>query len=295
MASYLVDMCRRAAEVISQNLRVSGPSIRKMTCDSMLALAYSKAPTVAEVFLDYFFLLQECEECEEARVHIDNLWKFVQRFHLQLLMYIYSLVLFSRISEFPGRIRPPCTTMPWTIWPALVVLWGVCWMFYPPTGSSVDEVEVEAPVFLDPLEQALDIECRYSSQSPQYSGILTLSGDPDIWWQQPAVIPLWDDFPDTLGMEGDSCPLAAEPSSETEPLILPLGSSALLPSLICQPNPFTFLPRHQAEADPSHPDTALSVVSIPDLIPQLQTREGENVDIDLGEGTDTAARVVARS
>jgi hypothetical protein len=27
------------------------------------------------------------------------------------------------------RLRAPCTTMPWTIWPALVVLWGVCWMF----------------------------------------------------------------------------------------------------------------------------------------------------------------------
>jgi len=32
-------------------------------------------------------------------------------------------------SEFPrGRLHL-CTTMPWTIWTALVVLWGVCWMF----------------------------------------------------------------------------------------------------------------------------------------------------------------------
>ncbi|KAH6611670.1 hypothetical protein B0J18DRAFT_84484 [Chaetomium sp. MPI-SDFR-AT-0129] len=34
--------------------------------------------------------------------------------------------------KFPGAaggIRHPCTTMPWTLWPALVVLWGVCWMF----------------------------------------------------------------------------------------------------------------------------------------------------------------------
>lgn len=42
-----------------------------------------------------------------------------------------TILLFSRFSAFPNRCRPPCTTMPWTIWPALMVLWGVCWMFYP--------------------------------------------------------------------------------------------------------------------------------------------------------------------
>ena len=43
---------------------------------------------------------------------------------------LYLLLLYFSFSEFPNRLRPPCTTMPWTIWPALVVLWGVCWMFY---------------------------------------------------------------------------------------------------------------------------------------------------------------------
>jgi hypothetical protein len=33
------------------------------------------------------------------------------------------------IFEFPDNIRHVCTTMPWTIRPALLVLWGVCWMF----------------------------------------------------------------------------------------------------------------------------------------------------------------------
>ncbi|KAK0660110.1 hypothetical protein QBC41DRAFT_43713 [Cercophora samala] len=34
-------------------------------------------------------------------------------------------------------MRHLCTTMPWTIWPALVVLWGVCWMFiYPPLSDD---------------------------------------------------------------------------------------------------------------------------------------------------------------
>ncbi|KAE8440838.1 hypothetical protein EG329_006400 [Mollisiaceae sp. DMI_Dod_QoI] len=37
-----------------------------------------------------------------------------------------------KFAEFSNRRRPKCTTMPWTIWPSLVVLWGVCWMFYTP-------------------------------------------------------------------------------------------------------------------------------------------------------------------
>jgi hypothetical protein len=43
---------------------------------------------------------------------------------------LYLLIFYIRFSEFSSRLRPPCTTMPWTIWPALAVLWGVCWMFY---------------------------------------------------------------------------------------------------------------------------------------------------------------------
>jgi hypothetical protein len=40
------------------------------------------------------------------------------------------LIIYLRYSEYSSKLRPPCTTMPWTIWPALAVLWGVCWMFY---------------------------------------------------------------------------------------------------------------------------------------------------------------------
>ncbi len=45
---------------------------------------------------------------------------------------IYILYLYCFFSEFPRGLRHLCTTMPWTIWPALVVLWGVCWMFFDP-------------------------------------------------------------------------------------------------------------------------------------------------------------------
>ena len=49
---------------------------------------------------------------------------------LQLLLFI------CRLFEFPNGARPPCRTMPWTIPTALVVLWGVCWMFYGPEQES---------------------------------------------------------------------------------------------------------------------------------------------------------------
>ncbi|SCV34351.1 uncharacterized protein FFB14_04832 [Fusarium fujikuroi] len=43
------------------------------------------------------------------------------------------------IFEFPNNVRHTCTTMPWTIFPSLLVLWGVCWMFI--VGSSQPEHE----------------------------------------------------------------------------------------------------------------------------------------------------------
>ena len=45
-------------------------------------------------------------------------------------------------TEWPGRRRPLSTTWPWNVKPSLMVLWGVCWMFYgknddrPPQAAS---------------------------------------------------------------------------------------------------------------------------------------------------------------
>lgn len=44
----------------------------------------------------------------------------------------------SWFSVFPGSVRPVSTTWPWTIKPALAVLWGVCWQYYPPSSGSFD-------------------------------------------------------------------------------------------------------------------------------------------------------------
>jgi hypothetical protein len=50
------------------------------------------------------------------------------------------LLSFCSFSLLPNRHRPPCSTMPWDILPALVVLWGVCWMFdTPPHKSQSDQ------------------------------------------------------------------------------------------------------------------------------------------------------------
>jgi len=67
---------------------------------------------------------------------LDEIIKLMQTIRLYIALILNGV--YSRFSEFPGGIRPPCITMPWTIWPALVVLWGVCWMFYTPL-SPVDE------------------------------------------------------------------------------------------------------------------------------------------------------------
>jgi hypothetical protein len=65
---------------------------------------------------------------------------FLEYLAFLLRKILQYLLLFCGFAEFPNRRRPKCTTMPWTIWPSLVVLWGVCWMFNPrsspPAGAQ---------------------------------------------------------------------------------------------------------------------------------------------------------------
>jgi hypothetical protein len=69
---------------------------------------------------------------------LDLLKVLLARFKKAFQPLYYVIMFFFVFSEFPDSIRPPCTTMPWSIWPALVVLWGVCWMFvYPPQQVDV--------------------------------------------------------------------------------------------------------------------------------------------------------------
>lgn len=41
-------------------------------------------------------------------------------------------------NEWPNGQRPLSTTWPWNIKPSLLVLWGVCWMFYGLSGNTGD-------------------------------------------------------------------------------------------------------------------------------------------------------------
>jgi hypothetical protein len=103
------------------------------------------------------------EMLAERDLGMDNLMDLWQKFHSFLLLLqhfclklekilalwekvLYLLLLYLSFSEFPNRLRPPCTTMPWTIWPVLVVLWGVCWMFYEePSWHWGDQGELPTP------------------------------------------------------------------------------------------------------------------------------------------------------
>ena len=46
-------------------------------------------------------------------------------------------------TEWPSGRRPLSTTWPWNIRPSLVILWGVCWMFYP--SEQNNQVEPRSP------------------------------------------------------------------------------------------------------------------------------------------------------
>lgn len=41
-------------------------------------------------------------------------------------------------AEWPNCHRPLSTTWPWNIKPSLLVLWGVCWMFYGPSDNNAN-------------------------------------------------------------------------------------------------------------------------------------------------------------
>lgn len=82
-------------------------------------------------------LLAEAKSIYAGLLRVKEVWKWteaeialhIRLFNIRIYIRIYILLLYHLFFESPGRIRHLCTTMPWTIWPALVVLWGICWMF----------------------------------------------------------------------------------------------------------------------------------------------------------------------
>jgi hypothetical protein len=83
------------------------------------------------------------ESIHSLFIEVDNLLEGLYK-HLKFwekLLYLFTFFFF--FSVFPNACRHLCTTMPWTIWPALAVLWGVCWMF-PYSSSSAGQGEKSA-------------------------------------------------------------------------------------------------------------------------------------------------------
>jgi hypothetical protein len=82
------------------------------------------------------------EWLQKIELVFNRLIKLFRHIFSQFLIYV--ITFFCLFSEFPNGMRHLCTTMPWTIWPALVVLWGVCWMFYPgPLDQQVQTLDVQ--------------------------------------------------------------------------------------------------------------------------------------------------------
>ena len=87
-------------------------------------------------------------KCERSRANLEHLLLCLQQAAISSLVYdVLKLVATDlqqwyerlhqnqqskdgRFADWPDGQRPLSTTMPWTIKPSLVVLWGVCWMFY---------------------------------------------------------------------------------------------------------------------------------------------------------------------
>ena len=67
-------------------------------------------------------------------------------------------------TEWPNSRRPLSTTWPWNIKPSLVVLWGVCWMFYGPSGNDNKKRAPRNPRGAAPSTEDLSAG-RFTSQS----------------------------------------------------------------------------------------------------------------------------------
>lgn len=78
----------------------------------------------------------------ELRQREELIYRFLSGFLAMLWQKLLESLLFSHnVSKLPNKHRPPCITMPWNIRLALVVLWGVCWMFNP--WSPIDDIQLQ--------------------------------------------------------------------------------------------------------------------------------------------------------
>lgn len=81
------------------------------------------------------------DQVEKERLELEKitrLWRSLECLALLLLSILRFFLGRNKFGGFQNRQRPRCTTMPWNIWPSLVVLWGVCWMFINTPSTEFD-------------------------------------------------------------------------------------------------------------------------------------------------------------
>ena len=94
-----------------------------LVCDDLVAnfqhLLRSLLKNVLEAIIRHFLRIIEADN-----LHSHLRWQYSQRIGEEWF------------AEWPNGHRPLSTTWPWNIEPSLLVLWGVCWMFYGPSGNN---------------------------------------------------------------------------------------------------------------------------------------------------------------
>lgn len=158
-----------------------------------------------------------CEDlkCETFVANLEHLLQCLQQIALNAILQHYLELVESHIlhwhqywqhqkralhewfNEWPNGQRPLSTTWPWNVKPSLLVLWGVCWMFYGNEGRSTRN---PPQANLNPSGQ--DFYSRSGQQSQEISerrkantirrilnNLLTFSSDATVAWAGPASYP----------------------------------------------------------------------------------------------------------
>lgn len=95
----------------------------EMNCDKFVAnlqhILWSLRQSLLETIIRHYLNLLEADI-----LHWNLYWQHSKRIDEEWF------------AEWPNSHRPLSTTWPWNIKPSLLVLWGVCWMFYGPIGNN---------------------------------------------------------------------------------------------------------------------------------------------------------------
>lgn len=67
---------------------------------------------------------------EAKKPLMERFTRFLREVAFRLQTYLQLIFVLCKFSGWPDGEQPRCMSMPWNIRPVLVVLWGVCWMFY---------------------------------------------------------------------------------------------------------------------------------------------------------------------